>query len=170
MVYSRILQASKDFLSTIEKHMHPVKYPFEDKTNRMQHDHKHIKSIPAEELNKIHSSNLGELFDFSVWAVDGEIIRDEVDIDFVAGGNPARYAYVPENEIWIEKNLSPADAAPTILHEIIEVNYMLSENLSYNAAHNKANKAEKGMRETIDHEKFIVNENPVEAVKRWLDL
>jgi hypothetical protein len=55
-----------------------------------------------------------------VYLVDGERIRDFVNIDFVAGSNHGRNKFVPRNEVWVEQILSKHDREATIIHELHE--------------------------------------------------
>lgn len=85
-----------------------------------------------------HIERIGKLKEFAVYAVDGEHVRNNSFIDFVAGGNPERYPdFVPPGELWIEFTHVPRDAAPVILHEYIETKYMES-GMTYGKAHEKA--------------------------------
>lgn len=77
--------------------------------------------------------------------VDGEALRDH-DISFTMGTNAGRAAYVPRNEVWVEKILSPRDREATILHELTERARMLGRGESYDVAHEHANAVEKKYR------------------------
>jgi len=80
-----------------------------------------------EKLNKTLIFNFKN---YKIFLVDGEKIRDNIFIDFVEGGNPARYSFIPKNEIWIEYIFSKEDIAATILHEYLECNYMIHKNMN----------------------------------------
>jgi hypothetical protein len=82
--------------------------------------------------------------------VDGEVMRDEVDIDFVAGGNPGRYTYNPHGTILVEAGMSPKDKAATVLHEAHEDDLMRHQGLSYEDAHTSALRLEKRFRHSAD--------------------
>ena len=83
--------------------------------------------------------------------VDGERVRRDVDVDFTMGGNPSRYAYVPQGELWIGDNLSPPAAISTIVHESVEHRLMKHEGLSYDDAHEAANGIDAELRHVVDH-------------------
>jgi hypothetical protein len=87
----------------------------------------------------IRRVRLGEISDITVCEVSGHLVRVSVDIDFVWGGNPGRYAYVPLGEVWIEAELEKDDVSGTIVHEIVEENLMRVKGLSYAEAHQRAN-------------------------------
>ena len=103
---------------------------------------------PRRELLGEAPCPLGGQDTYMVWAVDGKTIRDHVDIDFTMGGNPARYGYVPLNEIWIEKvDGPPKDWACTLFHELVEDHLMWTENQSYSDAHDAASAVEQKLRD-----------------------
>ena len=78
--------------------------------------------------------------------VNGMAIRNKKDIDFGLGGNHYAYRYIPKNEIWIEKIISPRERKFIIAHEIIERHMMDKYKYPYQKAHNIANKLEKRFR------------------------
>jgi len=97
----------------------------------------------------VKAKELGEIEGYTVWRVDGTWIRDNVDVDFVAGGNCARYKYVPDGEVWVENGLSDKDTAATIVHEVVECDAML-DGQSYEDAHAFAGKIERVFRDQYD--------------------
>ena len=81
-----------------------------------------------------------------VCAVDGEAIRNLLDVDFTMGGNAARYPYVPDGEIWVDESMSPLDTAATILHEALEYHDMRDRGHAYDPAHTFASEGEIALR------------------------
>ena len=93
---------------------------------------------------------LGYVTGLAVYLVDGERVRNELDIDFTCGGNEAVYPnYVPKGEIWIDDVLGPLDQTATILHEIVERNLMLGKGWSYERAHDAASSRERPFRSIL---------------------
>jgi len=93
---------------------------------------------------------LGQVTGLVVYLVDGEHVRNELDLDFTAGGNEAIYPnYVPKGEIWIDDALSALDRTATVLHEIVERNLMLGKGWSYDRAHDAASAAERPFRKDL---------------------
>lgn len=90
---------------------------------------------------------------FNILLVDGEAVRKD-HIEFTMGGNGYAYDWIPNNEIWIDENLSekPEDMEATIKHEIFEAKKMRDEGLSYEEAHELANEMEKKERQEIENE------------------
>jgi hypothetical protein len=94
-------------------------------------------------IDKIKIKHIGKFIGlYNVYEVNGDLIRTDIDIDFVSGGNPGRYAYVPEGEIWIDSNLLPNDFAATVIHEFVECMIMEYKEKSYNHSHDKASALE----------------------------
>lgn len=109
---------------------------------------------------------------YRVYAVDGAAVRNLVHIDFTTGGNPGRYSYVPEGEVWVERVLEPADAAASLLHELVETILMQERGLDYDEAHEEASAAEKVLRSRMEwspEERSRLGPSEAAAVAaRWL--
>jgi len=67
---------------------------------------------------------LGCVAGIRVFQVDGEAVRLHYLADFVQGGNHEVYPWVPENEVWVEDNLSRPKALLIALHELVERAWM----------------------------------------------
>lgn len=93
---------------------------------------------------------LGHVRDLAIYLVDGERVRNELDIDFTCGGNEAVYPnYVPKGEIWIDDALSALDRTATLLHEIVERDLMIEKRWSYDRAHDAASARERPFRKAL---------------------
>ena len=84
----------------------------------------------------------GDLF---AWIVDGQFVRDHIWIDYVMGGNPERYDFIPSGEIWID-NDNEAEAGFILLHELHE-STLMSGGMGYDDAHDAANVKESEARD-----------------------
>lgn len=85
-----------------------------------------------------------------VYLVEGERVRNEIDVDFVNGGNAAVYpSYIPHDEIWIDDAQHPLDRTATALHELIERDLMLHHGRGYDSAHDLANVYERAFRRQL---------------------
>jgi hypothetical protein len=71
---------------------------------------------------------------YTVWLVNGLLVRKDYFVDFTEGGNGARYKFVPKNEIWIDDDLSEDEWPYVIEHEIMEKWYM-DKGYPYEKAH-----------------------------------
>ena len=94
---------------------------------------------------------LGRVDRYSVFLVNGTLIRDLWEIDFTMGGGPARYPdLIPKGELWIDRDLALPDQRSTILHEAVETRLMLDRGFSYDRGHQQANVFERAFRKAQD--------------------
>lgn len=110
-------------------------------------------------MDEIHECKLGVLNGRVVWLVNGQVVRDRVDVNFTDGGNPARYGYVPHGEFWLDHVETLKDLACTLFHEATETYMMEHFGYSYEGAHDRAADVEGKMRESVpplNHEGEVV--------------
>ena len=110
------------------------------------------------DLGSVHLELWGRLGDFDVYKVDGSVVRNTKDVDFTNGGNPERYSYVPEGELWVEGS-NDQDRAATALHEYTEC-LIMKTGVDYDHAHDRASKVEKQFREA--------GGSSLDAVQAWV--
>lgn len=127
----------------------------------------YVKQPPGK-IPSIKAKKIGRLLAHDVILVDGEAVRSVFDIDFVAGGNHARYGFVPPGSVWIERTIERKFIAPVIVHEIVELVFMRMGGLSYSKAHDEANAVEKQMRAIMKAGKFL-GKNPVAMALEFLE-
>lgn len=85
-----------------------------------------------------------------IYLVNGERVRNEIDVDFVNGGNEAVYPnFIPRDEIWIDDAQHALDRTATTLHELIERDLMLHHGMDYDTAHDRANVYERAFRRRL---------------------
>jgi len=150
--------------------MLPANVPYFNVRDRMDMHEPHEPAVTPEQLQAYHTSLYGSMLGMQVWGVDGFQIRGSKDLDFTAGGNPARYRYVPNNELWVESALSPADALGVAVHEGIETVLMM-QGASYETAHELSNVFEWNLRrEMIDGKlaKPSTHDQAVSMADDWL--
>lgn len=108
---------------------------------------------------------LGQVTGLPIYLVDGEKVRNEIDIDFTCGGHRFVYPnYIPGDEIWIDNALSPLDRTATLLHEVVERNLMADKGWGYDQAHDAASARERPFRielmrdppKTLDIERVVL--------------
>lgn len=105
------------------------------------------RSLPDEDLRRdINARVIGRRGRYKVVLVDGRVIRDRLDPDFAAGGNPGRYGYVPNDELWVDDCTARGDVGPYVEHEGVESELMRRKGLSYDDAHERATIAERRLR------------------------
>jgi hypothetical protein len=97
--------------------------------------------------DKYYVKELGDTDDgVTVYIVDGEKVRDELDTDFTEGGNDLVYSFVPKKEVWVDNDVEDDELNFIIFHELYERNLIKSKGLDYNQAHKKASHKEQMLR------------------------
>jgi hypothetical protein len=109
-------------------------------------------------VDEVHIKQICSFEDMAFWFVDGAWLRKWVDIDFTQGGNPGRYSYVPEGEIWVDNSVSPEDVIPTMIHELVECRHMRAGE-GYDEAHERASRVEIIVRQQIPDKTTSQQEN-----------
>jgi hypothetical protein len=84
---------------------------------------------------------IGNIGKIKIALVDGTKIRNEKAVNFVFAGHDKAYAFIPKNQIWIEKAVPAKERKFIIMHEFDERN-MMSHGIGYSKAHEVANKLE----------------------------
>lgn len=90
--------------------------------------------------------DVGRVNGVNVRLVDGGAVKVEYNMDFVEGGNDARYEFIPDHEIWVDINVASHEHAFIALHELTERDLMTEKHLPYEQAHVVANEAERQAR------------------------
>ena len=102
---------------------------------------------------------IGTLGDVQVYTVNGDYVKLNWFKDFTEGGNSMAYDWIPENEIWLDQNITSAEYKYILLHEYVEWWLMKNKGMEYDNsevgddedlkyAHPNANKIE------MDYRKF----------------
>jgi hypothetical protein len=86
--------------------------------------------------------SIGPLAGFTVWIVDGAIVRDHLDVEFALGGHHGRYPFIPEDEVWLEDTGDLDDVMHNARHEVIEAELMRDLKMTYDEAHAEASAIE----------------------------
>lgn len=130
---------------------------------------KKFKEMTAAQYKAVAPVFLGQLEGVRVYMVNGEEIRQLVDIDFVLGSNYAHSACIPEDEIYLGDLSSPNDTTATLVHEYVESQQMVAGK-SYDKAHNVATKFEKRLRAAIQAGKVSVDsqEDIISTALDWI--
>lgn len=70
---------------------------------------------------------------FKIWIVDGAYIRGHVDEEFTNFGQHFRYPYIPEDELWIDREAEHDEHAFFIDHLLVE-HRLMEKGMSYDKA------------------------------------
>jgi hypothetical protein len=81
-----------------------------------------------------------------VYLVDGDYIRDYIDIQFTNVGQHWRFNFIPPNEIWLDKNTNHSEWPFFIDHQIWERRMMKDYKMSYRKALEYADQRERDER------------------------
>ncbi len=99
---------------------------------------KEIKSLPDSiELKNIYRIPMGQREGISVWVVDGYLVRKNIYPDFGFSGNDMAYHFIPNNEIWIDGQVSCEETEYSIALELVE-RKLITEGKSYSDAYEDA--------------------------------
>ncbi len=122
----------------------------------------------AQRVSGIYRLHMGMREGFNVWIVDGAAVRRDLYPAFLYGGNPQRYPFIPQKEIWIDNAIAAEEFEYTIAHELLERSLMARQAMSYADAHNSALELERGMRRADDslaraHERELHRVSPTDC-------
>ena len=96
-------------------------------------------------MKKPYLKKFSEISKFTVWIVDGRCIRENIDEEFTNFGQHYRFNFIPEYELWIDKQYGEGEEKFYIDHMLVEYKLM-SKGVNYNNAIEKADKIEKSER------------------------
>ncbi len=97
-------------------------------------------------VSGVYSVPAGMTEGFAVWIVDGPKIRSDIYPEFLYGGNPQRYRFIPDKEIWIDGSISCQEFQYTLAHELAERSLMARYGETYADAHDSALAVEHALR------------------------
>lgn len=104
-----------------------------------------LSEAELEQLNKKFVKETGGL---KIFLVNGEFVRDNLDIEFTMFSDHLDNGFIPENEVWIDCRLSQNDVEAMIHHEIVEIRLM-KEGMPYEEAHKRATESEMRFRKSF---------------------
>lgn len=141
-----------------------MKKPFD-----MHRYERHPKSLSRQELDRIRRDYIGTIGGLPVYTMDGEYVRLSLDINYVCGGNPGRYRYCPEKELWVEDTTRPTDLPGVVLHEYVECLLMVQQKMTYDVAHDHASNVEIVLRRAIAEGAFRIRtkRDAVKIADEW---
>jgi hypothetical protein len=122
----------------------------------------------AQRVGGIYRIHVGLKDGLNIWIVDGATVRRDLYPEFLYGGNPQRYFFVPRHEIWIDNAITSEEFGYTVAHELKEFDLMRRQGLSYEKAHNSALEVERIMRRADDssshaHEQELPRVSPTDC-------
>lgn len=113
----------------------------------------------SNQMNKnIYVKKINTVSDYSVWLVDGALIRKEINENFVKCSLNNKSDFVPKNEFWIDEDLDPKEYRYFIDRFIYEQG-LLDSGKKYAQADKKADEFEKEERENSTEVRRISESN-----------
>jgi hypothetical protein len=102
----------------------------------------------------------GEKYNYRIWIVDGNRVRQCIYKEFLYGGNEQRYLFNPKGEIWIDNAVSCEEYDCTLYHELNERHLMAKYGWTYLQAHDSSLAVEqvirrKNLETCIEHERSL---------------
>lgn len=77
--------------------------------------------------------------------VNGQIVREYLDPQFVLGGHDLAYNYIPAHEVWLDTKMDQREIPMILTHELVEREQM-TKGIIYDIAHEYATVAERILR------------------------
>jgi len=85
---------------------------------------------------------VGERGDLQIWVVDGAYMRGHIDEDFTNYGQHYRFTYIPEDELWLDREAAENEQQFFIDHLLVE-HRLMSKGVPYEKALVEADRAER---------------------------
>lgn len=89
----------------------------------------------------VYIKNIGERDGLSVWLVNGEKIRKDIDENFVQYDHHGRFPFIPSNEIWIDRETNE-DERKYFLEHVSREREFMGQGMTLEEAVEKADKRE----------------------------
>jgi hypothetical protein len=93
-------------------------------------------------MKKPYIKKFSKISSFTVWIVDGEYVRENIDEEFTNYGQHCQFSFIPKNEFWIDKERVPGEEKYYI-ESMLVVNRLISKGADREKAIEEADKAER---------------------------
>jgi hypothetical protein len=103
----------------------------------------------VKQLSKPYVKKLEQLDDITVWQVDGQYIRDNLNREFTNFGQHFRFPFIPKHEFWIDHEHGTDETKFFIDHLLVEWQRM-NEGVEYDDALGQADAIEQKERNRVD--------------------
>jgi hypothetical protein len=115
-------------------------------------------------MKRPYVKKLDQISDITVWIVDGQYIRKNIDEEFTNFGQHFGFRFIPKQEFWIDREHSLGEAQFFIDHLLVEHRLMAS-GMAYDQALGKADAVEKRERHKVERGREISRLAKREIVK-----
>jgi len=115
------------------------------------------KPIDPSVLKQVRLQKVDDRGDLHVWVVDGAYLRGHVDEEFTNFGQHYRYPYIPQNELWIDREASSDEQSFFIDHLLVE-HRLMAAGMPYEKALLEADRVERKHRRRAGDVKRLTRE------------
>jgi hypothetical protein len=102
--------------------------------------------FPPDVSGRPYLRQYGRIESFTVWVIDGQYVRENVDEEFTNFGQHYRFRFIPALELWLDQENTPGEDRFFIQHLLIE-HRLMSQGMDYDRALERADAAEELERE-----------------------
>lgn len=81
----------------------------------------------------------------AVWLVNGQFVRDSLDIEFTNFGQHGAFSFIPAGEFWLDQEHTPGESRFFLEHLTVE-HRLMAEGVDYDSALDRADDVEKALR------------------------
>jgi hypothetical protein len=99
-------------------------------------------------MRKPYLAHLGIAGPVRCWLVDGCFIRNRWDVDFTNGAHHLTRAYVPHDEVWVDREAPGAGELRFLVHHQLHERALMISGVPYLRALERANRRERKLRRT----------------------
>ena len=100
-------------------------------------------------MRRPYLKKYGRVSKFTIWIVDGNYVRTNIDEEFTNFGQHWRFLFIPKNEFWVDKEHKEGEERYYIDHMLVE-NRLMREGKSFAEASDAAELIEKRERSKSD--------------------
>lgn len=93
-------------------------------------------------MRKPYLKKYGQVANFTVWLVDGQYIRENIDEEFTNFGQHYRFKFIPQNEFWLDKEYHEGEERYYIDHMLVE-NRLMAQDKSREESIDQADRVER---------------------------
>ncbi len=92
--------------------------------------------------NPPYLEKVEEIGGLAVWVVDGTYVREHIDEEFTNFGQHYSFSYIPERELWLDKEAHPDERRFFVEHLLVE-RRLMARGVAYDEALEAADRAER---------------------------
>ncbi len=103
---------------------------------------KQSRVMAPSSFGKPYLKSIEKTGSITVWVVNGQYVRQNLDEEFTNFGQHYRFQFIPDNEFWLDQQAVPGEEPFFIKHLLVEYGFM-REGMDYDRAIERADIAEK---------------------------